>query len=173
MHLGLPEYFLWNVWNFLLGKFSVYTPSSVEVLLFAKADQIKKWLSVLANHSSQGVAVVEWTLLLICAKFTKPRVISSEKGVDNSWMTKSKIHQMNKEQLFIIRASNIFYYTQNLFIEHYQVIATLAFGCWVPWLCECRPLIYYLLNCKNCRYVSSLICSLSLSWCSLYGKISH
>ena len=36
--LGLPEYFLWNVWNFLLAKFSVYTPSSVEVLLFAKAD---------------------------------------------------------------------------------------------------------------------------------------
>ena len=62
MHLGLPEYFLWNVWNFLLAKFSVYTPSSVEVLLFAKADQIhqiEKWLSVLANHSSQGVAVAE------------------------------------------------------------------------------------------------------------------
>ena len=59
MHLGLPEYFLWNVWNFLLAKFSVYTPSSVEVLLFAKADQIKKWLSVLANHCSQGVAVAE------------------------------------------------------------------------------------------------------------------
>ena len=59
MHLGLPEYFLWNMWNFLLAKFSVYTPSSVEVLLFAKADQIEKWLSVLANHSSQGVAVAE------------------------------------------------------------------------------------------------------------------